>query len=221
MGVSDIIGSVNNTNSTANSTETLSVLIQPDLAMLIYGIWGCVQFLVAILSIYYSNSYYNFVPAGGITRTLYNWVWLSGFIGFLIAWTPVAILWPFTYYYTQSITLTEVFLYTALVSFDGPALFYFFPLIMLLVCKTQGYRSGLIIASPVQYWLGFLSIVNYIAASLVSMYFLIPGIRLWHDIRISNIKNPTQSTSVVAPPTTNTTPAPTTVNSINTDPNYV
>jgi len=147
MGVEDIIGESAVGNST-NSTEPtgLPTLIAPDVAVLVYGIWACSQFVMALF-IYTAYPSRFTAVAGATSRTLYTWVWLSGFIGMLVAWFPPAVFWPVTIFWPKNKGYTTIFLYAALLSLDGPAIFYFIPLILLLYCNTTGIRSGLIVAS--------------------------------------------------------------------------
>ena len=148
MGVEDIIGA--NNGGTSNSTnETVStalpILIQPDVAVLIYGIWASSQLVMALTMYIIYNSKFS-APVGTSSKTLYTWVWLSGFIGMMAAWLPPTLAWPLTILYRDK-TFDGIFLYSSLLSLDGPAIFYFIPMILLLYCNTKGTRSGLIIAS--------------------------------------------------------------------------
>ncbi len=148
MGVEDIIG-VNNggTSNSTNSTEStaLPILIQPDAAVLIYGIWASSQLAVALTMYIIYNSKFS-APVGTTSKTLYTWVWLSGFIGVMAAWLPPSLFWPMTIFFRNH-SVDAIFLYSSLLSLDGPAIFYFIPMILLLYCNTKGTRSGLIIAS--------------------------------------------------------------------------
>ena len=151
MGVLDIIGTGADTiETTDDNGQTITVEVDqegytgvnPDFAAVFYGLVGLIH-LAGGVFIHARHDDASWAYYG----TDYNWVFKSSYYALYITWIPVTLSYVLSTILSGSLALKKVYLYSCLISVDGPLLLYFLPAIFLLKSRSDGPSSGLTVVS--------------------------------------------------------------------------
>ena len=103
--------------------------VDPDLSIHVYGgvAIAKVLFALGMWLIYFENGN----STTHVLEKLYWYVWFLGFLAVMVSWGPVVLFWALQF--TGIDELREAYMWTCMLSVDGPMLLYAVPLVLLLV----------------------------------------------------------------------------------------
>ena len=159
-----------------NEIDPVDLLwLDPDVGNHIYGITGILKVAAAAVIWWVALD-------GGAGLTFYSlWAWAVGLLSVAVAWIPV--VFGYALHFINTPTTDSIWLYCSLLSVDGPMVGYVIAIVIVLMAYFEPINSGLYYTSEWHFWLGVTLGITFTALSITFQILMLPGIRIWHNIR--------------------------------------
>ena len=179
IGGAENNGGLNDDNrSQADGDAELKVPnVDPDLSIHFMGGVAIAKVLAAlgIWFIYFENGN----STTHVLEKSYYRAWFSGFLAVMLSWGPVMI-----FYFLQFTGIPEIrhgYMWTCMLSVDGPMLMYALPLIFTLIGYLSSSYEGLNVTSPIHFWMGWVLQIMIMVVSFTFQIAMLPSIRVWYE----------------------------------------